>query len=103
MAVFLYHAPNIVSGQLNRLGGSSKSSIIKNPGRMSKLVILVCLMRRVKWQFGWIYVGYICHNEIPRDTMLGLLADLPIPGLAAPLLIRKLSQLSLDGKLDDNS
>lgn len=33
--------------------------------------------------------------------MLGLLADLPIPELAAPLLIRKLSQLSPDGKLDD--
>lgn len=40
-------------------------------------------------------------NEIPRGAMLGLLADLPIPELAAPLLIRKLSQLSLDGKLDD--
>lgn len=46
-------------------------------------------------------MGYICHNEIPRGAMLGLLADLPIPELAAPLLIRKISQLSLDGKLDD--
>lgn len=46
------------------------------------------------------------HNEIPQRTrnihdVLGLLADLPIPESTAPLLIRKLSQLSLDEKPDD--
>lgn len=64
--------------------------------------ILSCLMRRVKWQFGWDICGvHICHIEIPRGAMLGLLADLPIPETSRPLLIRKLSQLSLDGKPDD--